>query len=88
MKEKAQVANRRERESGIAPPGVAHISPDFVHDAPVFVKKALAMTFGVGSAKLIMAFDPGSAMAITALGFLNASVASLNSSSVSAKRLG
>lgn len=70
MKEKAQVANRRERESGIAPPDVAHISSDFVHDDPIFVKKALAMAFGVGSAKVIMAFDPGSAMAIAALGFL------------------
>ena len=70
MEEKAQVANRRERESDIAPPDVAHISPDFVHDDPIFVKKALAMAFGVGSAKVIMAFDPGSAMAIAALGFL------------------
>lgn len=70
MKKKAQVANRRERESGIAPPDVAHISSDFVHDDPIFVKKALAMAFGVGSAKVIMAFDPGSAMTIAALGFL------------------
>lgn len=96
MKEKAQVANRRERESGIAPPGVAHISPDFVHDAPVFVKKVLTMAFGAGSAKAIMAFGVGRAMAITSLGFfmatdflttigfnvLNASVARLNSPSV------
>lgn len=70
MKKKAQVANRWEHESGIAPPDVARISSDFVHDAPIFVKKALAMAFGVGSAKVIMAFDPGSAMTITALGFL------------------
>ena len=30
------------------------------------------MAFGVGSAKVIMAFDPGSAVAITSLGFLMA----------------
>lgn len=59
MKEKAQVANRRERESDIVPPDVAHISPDFVQDASDFVKKVLTMAFGVGSA-----------MAIAALGFL------------------
>lgn len=78
------------------PPDVARISTDFVHGDPIFVKKALAMAFGVGSAKVVIAFDPGSAMAITALGFLmatdflttigfnvlNASVASLNSPSV------
>lgn len=54
------------------------------------------MAFGVGSAKVIMAFNPGSAMTITSLGFLmvtdflatigfnvlNASVARLNSPSV------
>ena len=103
MKEKAQVANRRERESGIAPPDVAHISSDFVYDDPIFVKKALAMAFGVGSAKVIMAFDPGSATTIAALGFLiatdflttigfnvlNASVTSLNTGELfSTKRLG
>ena len=70
---------------------------------PIFVKKALAMAFGVGSAKVVMAFDPGSAMTITALSFLiaidfltaigsnvlNASVASLNACELfSAKRLG
>lgn len=78
------------------PPGVARISADFVHGNPIFVKKALAMAFGVGSAKVVMAFDPGSAMTITALSFLiaidfltaigfnvlNASVARLNSPSV------
>ena len=60
MKEKAQVANRRERESGIASPDVAHISPDFVQDASDFVKK-VTISFGVSSA-----------MAIAALGFLMA----------------
>ena len=103
MKEKTQVANRRERESDIVPPDVAHISPDFVQDASDFVKKALAMAFGVGSAKVIMAFDPGSAMTIAAVGFLiaadflttigfnvlNASVTSLNTGELfSTKRLG
>ena len=95
-KEKAQVANRRECESGIVPPDVAHISAFFVHGDPIFVKKAPAMAFGVGSAKVVMAFDPGSAMTTTALGFLiatdfltaigfnvlNASVASMNSPAV------
>lgn len=103
MKEKAQVANRRERESGIAPPDVAHISSDFVQDASDFVEKVLTMAFGVGSAKVIMAFDPGSAMTITALGFLmvtdflttigfnvlNASVIGVNAGELfSTKRLG
>ena len=40
------------------PPDVARISTDFVHGDPIFVKKALAMAFDVGSAKVIMAFDP------------------------------
>lgn len=70
MKEKAQVANRRERESDIVPPDVAHISPDFVQDASDFVKKVLTMAFGVGSAKVTISFGVGSAMAIAALGFL------------------
>lgn len=85
------------------PPDVARISTDFVHGDPIFVKKALAMAFGVGSVKVVMAFDPGSAMTITALSFLiaidflttigfnvlNASVASLNACELfSAKRLG
>lgn len=41
-----------------------------------FVKKALAMAFGVGSAKVTIAVGVGRAMAITLLGFnaLNASV--------------
>lgn len=78
------------------PPDVARISTDFVHGDPIFVKNALAMAFGVGSVKVVMAFDPGSAMTITALSFLiaidfltaigfnvpNASVARLNSPSV------
>lgn len=103
MKEKAQVANRRERESGIAPPDVAHISPDFVQDASDFAKKVLTMAFGVGSAKVTISFGVGSAMAIAALGFLiatdflttigfnvlNASVTSLNTGELfSTKRLG
>lgn len=61
------------------------------------------MAFGVGSAKVIMAFDPGSAMTITALGFLmvtdflttigfnvlNASVIGVNAGELfSTKRLG
>lgn len=70
MKEKAQVVNRRERESDIVPPDVAHISPDFVQDASDFVKKVLTMAFGVGSAKVTISFGVGSAMAIAALGFL------------------
>ena len=70
MKEKAQVANRRERESGIASPDVAHISPDFVQDASDFVKKVLTMAFGVGNAKVTISFGVSSAMAIAALGFL------------------
>lgn len=103
MKEKAQVANRRERESGIAPPDVAHISPDFVQDASVFVKKVLTMAFGVGNAKVTISFGVSSAMAIAALGFLiatdflttigfnvlSASVTSLNTGELfSTKRLG
>lgn len=96
LEREAQVANRRGCESGIVPPDVARISTDFVHDDPIFVKKALAMAFGVGSTRAIMTFDPGSAMTATALGFLiatdfltaigfnvlNASVASLNSPAV------
>lgn len=52
------------------PPDVGRISTEFVHGDPIFVKKALAMAFVVGSAKVVMAFDPGGALTITALGFL------------------